>query len=439
MKFYHENERDIPVVAETDVLVAGAGPAGIGAAIAAARCGAKVMLIEKCGSPGGIATEGMMSHWSGARQCPLMNEIMERTMANPALPLERHPLLNEYDLKWCIPHECQKHTLFTMLKESGVALQLHTMAVGVIMEGNKVKGVLTESKSGREAIYAKAVIDATGDGDIAAFAGVEYLLGREEDNACQPVTLMFRVGGVDYSRAFFPGSFETYIELPKGEIQSLGKKHLPAPAGHVLLYKNILPGEVTVNMTNVTGINGTDVRDLTTAEMVCRDQMESIVLFLREYVPGYEKCYLTASGSMVGVRETRHFKGVRTLTPEDIVEAAVFDDWIATRNFFNFDIHNIKGSGLDSNGAQKLFRAKGEYTIPYGACLPEKVDGLLLSGRNISGTHKAHSNYRVMGICLNIGVGVGTAAAVAVRSKVELRDVNIREVQQILLDNGTEL
>ncbi|MBO5990580.1 MAG: FAD-dependent oxidoreductase, partial [Lentisphaeria bacterium] len=180
-------------------------------------------------------------------------------------------------------------------------------------------------------------------------------------------------------------------------------------------------------------------RDLTRTEKVCRDQMESIVQFLREYVPGYEKCYLTASGSMVGVRETRHFKGIKTLTPEDIVEAAVFEDWIATKNYFNFDIHNVKGSGLDSNGVQKKFRAKGEYTIPYGACVPEKVDGLLLSGRNISGTHKAHSNYRVMGICLNIGVGVGTAAAVAIRSGVELRDVNIKEVQQILLDNGTEL
>ena len=148
---------------------------------------------------------------------------------------------------------------------------------------------------------------------------------------------------------------------------------------------------------------------------------------------------LTASGEMVGIRETRHFKGVLTLTPEDIVEATVFEDWIATKNFFNFDIHNIKGAGLDKNGAQRDFQSKGYYTIPYRACVPEKIDGLLLSGRNISGTHKAHSNYRVMGICLNIGVGVGTAAAVAIRNNTELRDVNIREVQQILLDNGTEI
>ena len=439
MKFYHEGARDIPVIAETELLVAGGGPAGVGAAIAAARCGVKVMLIEKSGSLGGMATEGMMSHWTGASECPLVLEIMERTMRHSALPLEMAPQLNHYDLHWRIPHECQKHVLFQMTMEAGVRVQVHTMAVDVIKEGNTVKGIITESKSGREAILAQAVIDATGDGDIAAFAGVEYLMGREEDQACQPVTLMFRVGGVDYERAVFPASFESYIDVPKGEIQSLGKKHLQHPAGHVLLYPNLLPGEVTVNMTNVTDIDGTDVRDLTQAEITCRDQMESIVLFLREYVPGYEKCYLSASGSNVGVRETRHFKGVKTVTAEDIVEAAVFDDWIATRNYFGFDIHNVKGSGLDSNGAQKHFKSKGKYTIPYGACLPEKVDGLLLSGRNISGTHKAHSNYRVMGICLNIGVGVGTAAASAIKSNRQLRDVDIKEVQQILIKNGTTL
>ena len=439
MKYYHENAKDIPIIAEVDVLVAGAGPAGIGAAIAAARCGAKVMLIEKCSTPGGIATAGMMSHWSGATQCPLMNEIAERTMKCSILPLETNPDLNEHNMRWGIPHEALKQVLFEMLKEAGVTLQLHTMAAGVIKEGNTVKGVITESKSGREAIMAKAVIDSTGDGDIAAFAGAEYQLGREEDNACQPVTLMFRIGGVDYKRAFFPGSFESLMELPKGEIQSLGKTHLPHPAGHVLLYKNRLPGEVVVNMTNVTQINGCDVRDLTRAESVCREQMEKIILFLREYVPGYEKCYATSSADMVGVRETRHFKGVMTLTPDDIVQATVFKDWIATRNYFNFDIHNVSGSGLDKNGAQKHFKAKGEYTIPYRACVPEKIDGLLLSGRNISGTHKAHSNYRVMGICLNIGVGVGTAAAVAIRNNTLLRDADIKEVQQILLSNGTEI
>lgn len=438
MKFYHEGERDIPVIAETEILIAGGGPAGVGAAIAAARCGAKVMMIEKSGYAGGIATAGMMAVWSGANECPLLNEIMDRTTQYCTLPLDANPGMTNHWLRWTIPHECQKQVLLQMLQEAGVTLQFHTLAVGVIKEGNKVKGIITESKSGREAILAKAVIDATGDGDIAAFAGAEYLMGREGDGVCQPASLMFRIGGVDYSRAVFPQAFGSFIDLPKGEIQALGRQHLPFPAGHVLLYRNRLPGEVTVNMTNVIGLDGTDVRELTKAELICREQMDKIVLFLREYVPGYEKCYLTASAEMVGIRETRHFKGLLTLTEEHIAKATLFDDWIATKNRFNFDIHNTEGPGLDKNGEENVVTVSGAYSVPYRACVPEKLDGLLLSGRNISGTHKAHSCYRVMGSCLNIGVGVGTAAAVALRDNTELRDVDIRKVQQILLDNGTK-
>ncbi len=439
MKMYREAARDIPVVAETEVLVAGGGPAGVGAALGAARAGAKTMLIEKDNALGGMATMGMMSHWSGSIHSPLMHEIVDRMAASESLPLKWNENLTDYDKRWVISHECQKSVLFRMMKEAGVTVQLHTLVVGTILEGNRVRGIITESKSGREAILAKVVIDSTGDGDAAAFAGAGYLLGREDDHICQPVTLMFRIGGVDYSRAIFPGSFESYMDIPKGEVQALGKAHLPHPAGHVLLYKCRLPGEVCVNMTNVIGIDGTNVRDLTKAELVCREQMDRIVLFLREFVPGYESCYLVASASNVGVRETRHFKGVYTLTPDDIVEARVFDDWIATRNFFNFDIHSLSGPGLDKNGAQKHFQSKGVYTIPYRACVPAKIDSLLLSGRNISGTHKAHSNYRVMGICASIGQGVGVAAAVAVRDNVLPRDVDVKEVQKILHSSGIEV
>jgi hypothetical protein len=166
--------------------------------------------------------------------------------------------------------------------------------------------------------------------------------------------------------------------------------------------------------------------------------MDAIVAFLREFAPGYENCYLVTSAANVGVRETRHVKGLYTLTAEDIVEAKVFDDWIAVRNYFNFDIHNTVGNGLDANGAQAKFQAKGEYTIPYRCIVPEKIDGLLLSGRNISGTHKAHSNFRVMSICLNIGYGAGVAAALAAKSGVQPRDVDPKDIQAILRATGFE-
>ena len=224
--------------------------------------------------------------------------------------------------------------------------------------------------------------------------------------------------------------------MPKGEIQALGHEHLPFPAGHVLLYPAPLPGEVCVNMTNVTGVNATDVRELTRAELTCREQMVKIVQFLREFAPGYENCYAVTSAANVGVRETRHFKALYQLNETDIVEARTFDDWIATRNHFNFDIHNVKGPGLDANGAQHKFRSKGKYTIPYRSCVPEKLDGLLLSGRNIDGTHKAHSNFRVMPICLNIGQGTGVAAALAARNSIPARSVDVKAVQAELMKMG---
>ncbi len=434
MKTYHESERNIPIIAEVQVLVAGGGPAGIGAALGASRAGAKTMIIEAQNNLGGMATSGLMSDWSGGTESPLLEEIIAVTLRNPCLPLQ----MNEVHPN-CISHEVLKSTLLDILEESGVDILLYTHVVDVIMEENRIAGVIIESKSGRGAVMAEVVVDATGDGDVAARAGAEFIQGRENDHLCQPATLMFRIGGVDYSRAIFPRSFESLKDVPRGEIQALGKSILPHPAGHVLLYPTRFPGEVCINMTNVIEVDGTEARQLTEAEKVCRRQINAIVPFLREYAPGYENCYLISSAQNIGIRETRHFKGLYTVTPEDIVEAKVFDDWIATRNYFNFDIHSLKGPGLDEHGAQRKFKAKGKYTIPYGACVPEKIDGLLLSGRNISGTHKAHSNYRVMPICLNIGQGVGVAAALAVEQKILPRNVCPADIQKIQTRNGVQI
>ncbi len=430
MKTYREEGREIPVSYEVDVIVAGAGPAGIGAAIAAARNGAKTLLVEELNCPGGIATSGMMSHWCGGTVSPLTTEITDRCR-------EMHwPEEELLERRWTINHEILKLVLFDILEEAGVQLLLHTRCAGAIKEGNTVKGIILESKSGREAAFAKVVIDATGDGDVAAKAGAAYQKGRPEDGKMQPVTLMFKIGGVDSANAVFPGSFESLVETPKGELQALARKLLPPPAGHVLLYRSTMPGQVVVNMTNLTGIDGTSNIDLTRAETTCHRQIPKIIAFLREYVPGYEKCYHLTSGSVVGVRETRHFRGLYTINETDIVEAKVFDDWIATKNRFNFDIHNVEGAGLDKHGAQKHFTCQGSYTIPFRACVPENIEGLLLSGRNISGTHKAHSNFRVMPICTNIGQGVGTAAALAVKNNIPPSKVDIRQVQAMLEKQG---
>lgn len=436
MKMILEPQREIPVIMETDVLVVGAGPAGVAAAVCAARSGVQTALIEQTGDVGGVATTGLMSHWTGGTQGGFYEEILERSA-------EREGNLDTADfnggLRQVINPERLKTVFLEMLTEAGVKLRLYTFTSEAIVENGRVKGVITQSKAGRQAILSNVIIDATGDGDIAASAGVPYHKGRESDGKMQPMSLMFKVAGVDVERGVFPGGFEETFELPKGDIQELGRAHIPAPAGHVLLYRSTLPGIVTCNMTNCIEVDGTDPEDLTHATLVCRSQLEPIIRFLREYVLGFENCFLISCASVIGVRETRHFEGMCTITEEDIRQARVFEDWAVTKAKFNFDIHNLTGNGLDQTGEQKKFTQTKGYTIPYGCLVPKSIDGLLLAGRDISGTHKAHSNYRVMPICANMGQAAGTAAALCVRQGIEPRELDVKLLQEKLKEQGVTL
>ena len=409
----------------TDVLVLGSGPAGFAAAYSAAKNGAKVVLVEQSGDVGGISTSGLMSHWTGSSASPLYYEILKRTAEN-----------NEGEFKnritALIDPEKLKTLYLEMLCEVGCKVMLYTFAEDAICDGDKILGATVINKSGKTDIYAKITVDATGDGDIAARAGAGFVLGRESDNKMQPATLMFKVGGVDYERAVFLGSFESTYETPDGELQALAKEHIPYPAGHILTYESTLPGVVTCNMTNAIDVDGTNADDLTRATLTCRRQMDDIVRYLRRFVPGYENCYIISSASLIGIRETRHFKGRYTLTEKDILEAKVFDDYVVKDAYFNFDVHNITGAGLDKTGVQKHFSQDKGYTIPYRCLLPEIKENLLLCGRNISGTHMAHSNFRVMPICIGIGEAAGVAAYIAVSENCSLNDVNAKEIRRII-------
>ena len=422
MNFYTEPARNLPVEGEFDVIVAGSGPAGASAAITAGRLGAKVLLIEWNNSVGGMSTSGLMSHWTGSVNSPIYTEILRRCAEY--CEGEEHGKT----VPWIDP-EILKTVWLEMLCDAGVTVLLCTFVCGVIKEGNRVAGVITESKSGRKVFLSKITVDGTGDGDVAAFAGVGYSKGREPDGKMQPATLMFKVAGVDLDRAVLLGSFESKHRTEKGELQALAREHIPAPAGHLLVYRSTLPGIVTCNMTNCTGIDGTLAEDLTRAELVCRSQMPAIVRYLREYVPGFERCFIISAGSMMGIRETRRFAGEQTLNEDDILTARQFDNWVVRGAHFNFDVHNLTGAGLDPTGVQHEWKQPEGYTIPYGCLIPKNTEGLLLSGRNISGTHLAHSNYRVMPICAGIGAAAGAAAALAVKHGAGLRDVNIRELQ----------
>ncbi len=429
MNTYTENTREIPIIADVDVLVCGGGPAGVGAAIRAGRMGADVLIIEALDCLGGIATAGMMSHWTGHSSSKILSEIYKRSY-------EKCRILGYDDKNGCsditINQEVLKIVLDEMAEEAGVKTLFYTLVCDAVTENGHITGVIVQNKSGRGFIKAKYVIDATGDGDVAAAAGVPYFKGRETDGKMQPCTIMFKVGGVDYDKAVFPGSFETTVETPKGELQALAKELLPFPAGHVLLYRQTTPGTVCCNMTNCINIDGTNAADLTKGINVCRSQIEPIVKFLREYAPGYENCWLMSSAYLLGIRETRHFKGVQSLTPDDILTAKEYDNWVVKRAFFNFDVHNLTGASLDATGIQHNWEQPKDYTIPYGCLLPENIDGLLLSGRNISGSHLAHSNFRVMPIAMATGEAAGTAAALALKTGASLRNVNVKDIQDIV-------
>ncbi|MBQ2272451.1 MAG: FAD-dependent oxidoreductase [Clostridia bacterium] len=405
-----------------DVIVVGSGPAGVAAAISAARNGAKTLLIESLGRVGGISTSGMMSHFTGRCGSKLYLEILDRAKSKNRFYPDRK--------KKYIDPELLTLTYLELLEEAGAELLLYTTFCDVVMEKNTVTGILCHNKSGFCRYNAKVVVDASGDGDVACKSGAEFFKGREADGKMQPATLMFKLGGVDTERAVFPGSFETLVQTDKGELQALAREKLPHPAGHVLLYRSTLPGIVTCNMTNVTEIDGTSAEDLTRAEIICRKQIPSIVDFLREYAPGYENCFVIGSASLIGIRETRHFKGVKTITEQEIAAAVQHEDAVVFDAHFNFDVHNINGAGLDETGCQEQFKQKNGYTIPYGCMVPEAIDGLLLSGRNISGTHMAHSNFRAMPICLGIGEACGAAAALSARLGKALRDLSAEEIRQ---------
>jgi len=326
-----------------------------------------------------------------------------------------------------------------MLDEAGVKFLFHVFASGVVGEGERVTGVVFESKSGPVVVRAKTVIDCTGDGDLAAQAGAPYEIGRAEDGLTQPMTLMFRM--VEFEREAFAEYVRRHPDQWRGVhgLWDLIRRateagDLELPREDLLFFGTPHPREVSVNSTRVAGVLGIDVWDLTYAEWQSRRQMRQIVDFFRHYVPGFERAYLAQSGVQIGVRETRRIMGDYLLTTEDVIIARKFDDVIA-RCSYPIDIHNPRGPGT-------LLRRvpRGEaYDIPLRSLLPQKVEGLLVAGRCISGTHAAMSSYRVMPVAMAMGQAAGVCAAIAADGGVTPRSVAHRDVQRELARQGANL
>jgi hypothetical protein len=307
---------------------------------------------------------------------------------------------------------------------------LHSFVTSAQCENGIVSKVVLSGKSGEIEVFADNFIDCTGDGDVAAMCGAAYEKGRE-DGKMQPMTVQFCVGGVDESRALFADVQTPYL---KGKMQEyLADGRVSFPVGLLILIEAIEPHTAYVNMTNVIGVDPTNVFDLTKAELTARRQIPQIVTFLRENVPGYENCYVAASSAYAGARESRRITGKYTLTVDDVQDGKSFDDWLVDGAMYEFGIHNPNGRVDEEHKKPKDHRKR--YTIPYGCFTPLGMKNLMVAGRCISGDHYAHSSYRVMPICYAMGEGVGTAAAIAKRDcamPCELSREQISEVQSLI-------
>lgn len=400
-----------------DVAVVGGGPSGIAAALAAAHCGVQTLLLEKNGYVGGMSTAGLLNLWCGNIQGGLYQKIRSATV-------------EKRKRRWVYSPERLKSYYLELLEEAGVTLLLHSTFYQANRSGSRIDSISALCGGSQETVTASVIIDSTGDGLVAKSAGVPYSKGRESDHLMQPMSLLFTVGGVDDSRAVYP-TFGTNPELEEKMKEYLEQGKIDRPAGHVILIEGFDPGTASVNMTNVIRVDGTSARDLTKAELLTRRQVPQIMQFLRDCVPGYENCYLQQTANTIGVRETLHFEGDYTLTEQDIQNQVIFEDWIVSNASACFGNHSLTGSGSDVNN---LPYHQERYTIPYRSFLPKGIDNLLLNGRNISGTHMAHSSYRVMPICMGMGEGAGVCAAFSAKGNIPLRSIPIKEVQAALME-----
>ncbi|MFF9270939.1 FAD-dependent oxidoreductase [Streptomyces rochei] len=447
-----------------DVLVVGGGPAGFAAAIGAADTGADVVLAERYGFLGGNATVALvmplMSFHNEHKQAAF-TEAGDTSRLLPTDHGEGEPVVA--GVLWqlldrlmgrggCLPPspktgytvpfdpELFKFSLLEMMDESGVRMLFHAFASGALpLDDGSGWRVVFETKSGPVVIDAGVVVDGTGDGDVAASCGAPFAIGRPEDGLAQPMTLMFRVA--DFSRPDFADYVRDHPDQWRGvhglwdlieEARAAGELRLPRE--DILFFATPHPREVAVNSTRVNRVLGTSVWDLTRAEYTARRQLAQIDRFLRTRVPGFEESYVVQSGTHIGVRESRRVLGDYQLTGHDILAARTFPDVIA-HGAYPVDIHNPRGSGT----VLKRVPRGSFYDIPLRCLVPRGTERLLVAGRCISGTHVAHSSYRVMPIAMATGQAAGVCAALTVRHGRGPRGLPYRMVQHELLRQGARL
>lgn len=445
----------------TQVVVVGSGAAGLTAAISAARNGAEVLLIEYHGFLGGISAT---LPWLGfhdqdyrliIKGLPL--EITDRLQAANAA--SRHELDPKCGSAISIHSHYWKCLAMEMVQEAGVKLMMHTQVVDTLREGDRITGVVVEHKSGRQIVQADVVIDCSGDGDVAARGGADWEKGRTGDGLVQAPTLVFRLGRVD-REGFIAGCKDPEIMYREwlapypdlwdkmmkriddmdvivcggfaGQVQKARDAgQFDIPQSRVVGVKLHVPDQYQVVMTRILGLDPTSVESLTDAYTAIYQQIPPLVDFFRNWIPGFKETYLMDIAPMLGVRESRRIMGDYVLTAEDVINGHEFEDVVALGGY-HIDIHRPSGTWVDSKNVKT-------YDIPYRCLVARNVEGLMMAGKCLSATHEGVASTRVIPICMAQGQAVGTAAALAVKQGITPREVNIKQLQNTLIDQGAEL
>lgn len=434
-------ERRVPVLTEADVVVCGGGPAGIAAAYCAARHGAKVVLLERWPSLGGMATNALVNIWhTSDRTKQVITGFVQEAVdwggrfVHRLGGFPKHPETHEFDSTG------MRVVFDRMLKDAGVKVICNLTAVESVVREGRIQAVLVDTKSGRKVVSGKIFIDATGDGDVAANAGVPFDYGRASDGAVQGMTMMFRMQGIDADkvRANKKEAIRVFNLMKKlrGEgkfpqfLETAARSYLSSPRGSMVSY----------NMCPVAG-NPLKEEELTRLSAQGREQVYQYVNLWRKEMPGFENADVNQMGFGLGVRESRRIKGIKTLDAQMVVKAVKQPDAIG-HGFWMIDIHDPRGTGHTTWEDQKtdtMPPAGDSYHIPLGMCLNATIPNLAVVGRCASATHEGQASVRLQTHCMVMGQGVGTCAALALSAGKDMARFDIRALQAQLRKDGVYL
>ncbi len=441
MRTIREPSREIPVAIEADVVVCGGGPAGISAACCAARHGAKVVLLERWPSVGGMATNALVNIWHTSDRVKqvirgFVQEAIDRggSFVRRRADYPKRPETHDFD------SEGVRVVFHKMLRSFGVRTLCNLAAVESVVEGDRIGGVLVDAKTGRKAVLGRIVIDATGDGDVAAGAGLAFDFGRASDGRVQGMTLMFCLRDVDTQavRRAPPEIAQRVVQTMRA-LRDQGKfpQFNESAALH---YLRTGENHVPYNMCPAAG-NPLDAEELTRLSVEAREAVYQYLDLWRREVPGFAKAQVATMGFSIGVRESRRIRGRKTLDARMVVKAVKHPDALG-HGFWMIDIHDPKGSGYTTWTDQKpeMMPPVGEsYHIPLGMCLNDRIANLAVVGRCASSTHEAHASVRLQSHCMVMGQGVGTCAALALGAGVDMAKVDLGRLQSTLRKDGVYL